>query len=139
MLSEQTVDVYFWLNAASQFAYPSAQLPDCQSPKLHWFIRNGHNSLTASLLDCRNYPPPTLLIAILFPPVSGRSLIQASHFRWSCSIIVLSEYAYAIFLPKDVDGLLNLQLPCGVTEWGPSFCCLPIDLVSSLRDVVRYF
>ncbi|VEL28553.1 unnamed protein product [Protopolystoma xenopodis] len=43
-------------------------------PKFYWFIRNGHHSLTKSSLDCRNSPPPTLLNAIPFPPVSDRSL-----------------------------------------------------------------
>ncbi|VEL41634.1 unnamed protein product [Protopolystoma xenopodis] len=97
MLSEQTVDDYLWrlkwiLAKASNFGDGLLIRPPIpltpRRPKLYWFIRNGHHSL-----DSRKPLPPTFFIAITFPPVSDRSLIQASPFHWSCSILVFPEFA----------------------------------------------
>ncbi|VEL07023.1 unnamed protein product [Protopolystoma xenopodis] len=73
VLPEQTVNAYFWSHAASQvdLYYNLAitsnfcdglliRLPSsvtARPPKLYWFIRNGHNSLTTSSLDCRKLLP----------------------------------------------------------------------------------
>ncbi|VEL37615.1 unnamed protein product [Protopolystoma xenopodis] len=51
---------------------------------------------------------------------------------------LLQSSVHQIVLRKDVNGLPNLALPCVVPVWSSSFYCLPIDLVSSLRDVFRY-
>ncbi|VEL36853.1 unnamed protein product [Protopolystoma xenopodis] len=62
-------------------------------PKLYWFIRNGHHSLTTSSLNFRKPPTSICLIAIPFSPGSDKSLIKTSHFYWSCSILVFPEFA----------------------------------------------
>ncbi|VEL27996.1 unnamed protein product [Protopolystoma xenopodis] len=108
--------------------------PILRPQKLYWFVRNGHHSLTTSSLYCRKALHPPFFIAIPFPPVSGRSLIQAQLAKLS---LTLSSSNLLSNLLKDVNGLPNLPLPCVVTVCGSSFCCLHIDLVSSLCDVFR--
>ncbi|VEL42301.1 unnamed protein product [Protopolystoma xenopodis] len=109
MLSEQTLDAYLLSHLASRAGFwgilvitPNfrdsllIRLPSSLTtspPKLYWFIRNGHHSLTTSSLDWKKPLPPIFLIAIPFSPVSGRSLIQASPFCWSCSILVVPKFA----------------------------------------------
>ncbi|VEL34915.1 unnamed protein product, partial [Protopolystoma xenopodis] len=83
VLHEQTVDAYLYL-----LIRPPSSLT-ARSPKLYGFIRNGHHSLTTS---------PTFFIAIPFPPISGRSLIQASPFAGLAVSLFSPIYSLACFI-----------------------------------------
>ncbi|VEL20674.1 unnamed protein product [Protopolystoma xenopodis] len=74
-------------------AYRYAQLPYGQPPKVV-LVYSKSTSLTVDVFALLpETPAPPFFITIPFPPVSDRSLIQMSSFRWSCSIHVFPESA----------------------------------------------
>ncbi|VEL06701.1 unnamed protein product [Protopolystoma xenopodis] len=79
---------------------PQQRLPDCQAPEVVLVYSKLTSLADNDFAGLPKTPAPTFFIAIPFPPVSGRSLIQASPFRWSCSILVSPEFAYAV--SKDI-------------------------------------